>query len=209
MIKNVLYVLIALLFGCGIYSNALPFAYSEITNINKEVVLEMEEIPGSDNEYFEVFSVGGQEIARRKMAMDFDIMGSGMPSLKMVSITNSIPDGMVKIYYPDGVLAQEINFKDNKKHGPAKVYDNNGKLISEADVFEDQVAIIKYFYGDGSVRMKTNGAKFTGYYEDGAVKFEFDMKNNDYKRYDEFGNASPVDEAYMKEITEEFMNDVN
>lgn len=197
--------MITLLFSIGIFSEALPFAYSETTDNNEEVVFEFEELPGTDSEYLEIFSVGGQEIARRKMAMIFE---GGVPRVDIVEIANNIPDGIVKMYFPNGKLAREINYRNNKQNGLTKMFNEDGVLMNETNISDDKVNNSKYFYNSGTLKMEIADSKITGYYEDGAVKFEMDMKNNDYKRYDEFGNVFSMESVFIEEYTEEFMNDM-
>jgi len=46
-------------------------------------------------------------------------------------------NGEGKLYYENGKLKYEGEFKNSKKHGKGKEYDENGKLIFEGEYSED------------------------------------------------------------------------
>jgi len=89
----------------------------------------------------------------------------------------------------------------------AKVFYDSGELKSEL-----VGGTHKGYYEDGTVKIEmglNNDRKIKGYYENGTVKFVMDLKNIDFTQYDEFGNASPMDETYIKEVNEELIIDMD
>ena len=68
-----------------------------------------------------IFYVNNKEIARQKLDRDSNVIES----------SGAVPDGIAKIYYPDGKLWTEFNYKDNRREGTMKECGPNGKLLRE------------------------------------------------------------------------------
>ena len=131
-----------------------------------------------------IFYIGDQEIARFKNTGDeiFDYTGK-IPDGK-VNFVNEITntygseyyinakrDGKYTEYYPDGVVFQEISYRNGKikKHS---VYYVDGTLKKEVD-FEDSLLFMK----DKEVG---TGKKYT---RDGILKYEWHITNMDENRF--------------------------
>ena len=60
---------------------------------------------------------------------------------------NSVDDNRTKIIrYEDGDIQAEIEFKNDKKHGVAKLYYNNGNLESIQHYMNDTIYGDAFFY---------------------------------------------------------------
>ena len=45
---------------------------------------------------------------------------------------------IVKVYHENGKVNEEITFKNGKKNGPMKIYDENGNLIRQSNFVDDR-----------------------------------------------------------------------
>ena len=86
-------------------------------------------------------------------------------------------DGVVKKYYPNGVLNSEATYKNDVREGILKKYDQNGYLVVVANFKDDKLdGLVNNFYNNGKLRREANfkDDKNEGmekeYYEDGNLK---------------------------------------
>ena len=49
---------------------------------------------------------------------------------------NGKRDGLEKIYYENGKLKYELNYKNGEPYGNMKLYDETGNLVGEGPYFE-------------------------------------------------------------------------
>jgi len=45
---------------------------------------------------------------------------------------------IVKVYHENGKVNEEITFKNGKKNGPMKIYDENGNLKRQSNFVDDR-----------------------------------------------------------------------
>ena len=88
-----------------------------------------------------------------------------------------VKHGYYKVYYEDGQLGMEVNYKDGKEDGRWVEYYENGKIRWEEN------------YKDGLL-----DGKWVWYYENAQIKSEGNYKNGEldgkWVRYDEEGNIT-------------------
>ena len=66
-------------------------------------------------------------------------------------------NGIGKGYYPNGNLESEINYKDGKKEGLSKLYYENGNLLMEANYKDDKSeGLFKSYYENGNLLSEDN-----------------------------------------------------
>lgn len=95
---------------------------------------------------------------------------------------NDIPNdekfhGLVKYYFEDGTLSQEINFKEGKIHGNRKVYFESGKLKTVA-IYKNDKKEGKYYeyYDSGELFLRGNfednfrEGNWKSFYKNGKIK---------------------------------------
>lgn len=93
-------------------------------------------------------------------------------------------DGLTKIYYDNGKVAEEINYKDGKRNGSYKKYGPGGKLEEDSVFKDDKLHGPATYYDDNGV-IASKGVfadnKKTGkwqYYKNGKVDKTVDETNN-------------------------------
>ncbi len=140
-----------------------------------------------------VFYYQDNVIARHRIENDREIERSG-----------SIPDGQVKFIDKKDRLRGVATYKYNRRHGPAKTYYEGGQIKCEAVYELGDLWSIKEYDPHGFLRYEANfedarlvkGEIETGrgkrYYDDGSLKFEWDITKKTpqpYKKfYDRQGN---------------------
>lgn len=102
---------------------------------------------------------------------------------------NDKREGLSYYYYPNGKLREVINYRNNKKHGIGKEFNNDSVIITLYEYFNDYMidkqninrivksrkeGVWKEFYNDGSVKSEKN---FNENQLTGHLK-EFDPKGN-------------------------------
>lgn len=70
-------------------------------------------------------------------------------------------NGLVKYYFENGTIYQEVNYKDGKIHGNRKIYFKSGKLQNEREYEDDKME-----------------GKFSEFYETGEMKTSGKYENN-------------------------------
>jgi len=93
-------------------------------------------------------------------------------------------NGVVKTYYPNGVLQTESNWKDGKENGISKIYFENGTLFRESKwIRGKENGISKSYREDGGILIESNwkDGKADGiwriYSDEGTLKRELTFKN--------------------------------
>ncbi|MCX6258214.1 MAG: hypothetical protein NTW49_10025 [Bacteroidia bacterium] len=92
-------------------------------------------------------------------------------------------------YYDNGKLHMEVMFRDNKKHGSAWEYDENGMLITLLEYRNDYVVSMEKINRKDERGFKQGSWK--DFYPNGKIKIEANYLNDNlhgqYKAYDEKG----------------------
>lgn len=103
-------------------------------------------------------------------------------------------NGMLRLYYPDGVVREEVRYANGIKEGVAQKYFPDGKqqmyMVYQKGVLEGGVST---YYNSGNTESETNytaGVKngaVIGYHEDGTLMHEGEyvngVKNGPERRY--------------------------
>lgn len=93
---------------------------------------------------------------------------------------NDLKEGISYYYYPDGKIKETIIFKNNKKHGEAREYDNTGKLITINQFFNN------YLTEKQTINRLQNNIPvgvWRDYNANGTIKAEKNYKNGDLHGY--------------------------
>ena len=96
-------------------------------------------------------------------------------------------EGLSYYYYPNGLLYQVINYRNNKKHGTAKEYDKDGHVTSILEFFND------YLVDKQNINRVVDGKKegiWREYYDNGVVKSESVYRNDELNGYQKEYNQS-------------------
>lgn len=66
-------------------------------------------------------------------------------------------EGVRKVYYKDGTLAEETHYKNGLKDGPCKLYNNAGKLIEDSNYLKGELhGPASFFDQNGLIASKGN-----------------------------------------------------
>ncbi|REC60635.1 hypothetical protein DRF65_19515 [Chryseobacterium pennae] len=83
---------------------------------------------------------------------------------------NKMIDGIKKIYYPGGILFQEISYKNGKLDGLYKLYSESGKLYSEVPYKNNlKHGIKKVYFTDPEERYEPKEYIIQGNYSNGKI----------------------------------------
>ncbi len=165
----------------GKKSSNITLSASDTKPINQpqgEVLKRIHHLPGGNEvEYF--FSINSQKIAYQKM-----IDG------KIIESEGEIPDGIVKfIDHYENVTGEET-YKNGKRQGIARTYDNSNLLLRESVYNAGKLVSSKEFYPTGEIRLIANytnakqgvNLKEIGvgkiFYRDGSLKYEWRFTND-------------------------------
>lgn len=92
---------------------------------------------------------------------------------------NKMIDGIKKIYYPGGMLFQEIPYKNGKLDGIYKVYNESGKLYSEVPYKNNlKNGIKKVYFTDPKERYDSKEYIIQGSYNNGKLVGPVSISNN-------------------------------
>lgn len=80
-----------------------------------------------------------------------------------VAYKNGMKNGMAKKYNKEGKLVEESTFLDGKMHGPYKVYDEYGKLVIVGNFKDDKKKGIWEYFENGKLVRKMNADTINGY----------------------------------------------
>lgn len=121
-----------------------------------------------------VFYRGDEEVARQIRDRNGTI----------IETVGTIPDDIIKEYYENGELKEEINYRNGKREGMSKWYYETGVLKGERNYKEDKLdGLIKWYYVTGSLGTDFNykNGKLEGltklYWENGNIKAEHYYEN--------------------------------
>lgn len=99
-------------------------------------------------------------------------------------------EGTAFIYYPDGRIKQTINYRNGKKEGISKEFDQNGEIITLLEYNNDFLISRERINRRDEQGLRQGTWK--EFYPSGAIKSERTYKNDQlhgyYKEYDEKGN---------------------
>ena len=92
--------------------------------------------------------------------------------------------GIVKSYYYNGNLREEVNFKNGKQEGLSKAYYKNGNLKAEGNFKDGKLeGLSKFYYDNGNLKEEVNfkDGKLEGlgkeYYNNGNLESEVNYKD--------------------------------
>lgn len=88
----------------------------------------------------------------------------GKPLMTLEVYKNGLLEGVRKVYYPEGILAEETTYAAGKKHGPYKKYALNGIVLEEVTYQSDQL------HGQAVYRNADGKTVSEGPYEKGMKK---------------------------------------
>ena len=101
--------------------------------------------------------------------------------------------GIIKSYYDNGALKEDIPYKDGKEEGLLKRYYENGNLLSEINLKDGKKeGLSKLYYENGNLLMEANykddksEGLFKSYYENGNLLSEGNYKDGKKDGISEF-----------------------
>ena len=143
-----------------------PFVYAD-------VVRKLVENP--DGTQAAIYESEGKEVAKELMDRDGSV----------IKTVGKIPDGLVKEFFLDGAIREEVYYKDGKKEGVAKFYNKKGVILGEFNFKNGkQDGLNRTYYPDGE-RLKEitfKDGRLEGinreYAKDGRLLFEANFKDD-------------------------------
>lgn len=93
---------------------------------------------------------------------------------------NDSKEGFSYYYYPEGILHEIINFKNNRRHGIGKEFDRTGIITTLYEFFND------YITDKQNINRVVNGSKlgvWKEFYDDGKTKVEKKYKSDQLEGY--------------------------
>lgn len=146
-------------------------------NVISSMIINVE-VKTSDGKLKEtVYYSQGKEIAKET----FDDNGN------IIDKAGIIPDGTVSKFYESGKIKAEINYKNNKREGKAKIYYENGKLSGEYNYKNNKLEgpykaydkdYFSDYYEEGTYRDGKQEGPFKQYYSDNKkIKMKGNFKN--------------------------------
>ena len=74
--------------------------------------------------------------------------------LEEINFKNGLMHGLMRQFNDDGVLTNELNFKDGESNGILRVYHPNGKVAEEGNLIADtkKEGLWKYYFEDGTLQ---------------------------------------------------------
>lgn len=118
--------------------------------------------------------------------------GAGLYIWSRDLYAGNIREGNAYIYFPDGKIQQVVYYKNGKKEGLAREYDNNGNLITLFEYSNDFLISRQRINRTDQSRLKQGDWK--EFYPDGTIKIEKTYKDDRlhgyYKEYDSRGRLS-------------------
>jgi len=143
-----------------------PFVYAD-------VVRKLVENP--DGTQAAIYESEGKEVAKELMDRDGSV----------IKTVGKIPDGLVKEFFLDGAIREEVYYKDGKKEGVAKLYNKKGIMRGEFNFKNGkQDGLNRTYFPDGE-RLKEitfKDGRLEGinreYAKDGRLLFEANFKDD-------------------------------
>lgn len=101
----------------------------------------------------------GRMLKKDRVGTWYYYASDGKTILLEENYRNGLLDGVVKIYYKNGVLTEEGYYKAGKRHGSSKRYTSEAKMISNIPYVNGKIhGKVFYYDNDGVIRE-------TGYYD--------------------------------------------
>ncbi len=167
MKKKLLLIISLLISSCGVSDKPIDVSKCDLISDNK-------------SEMYKILYHGGiYEATTTKGMLCYGYEDDTI--ITNVPINKGVPDGNVKIFYPNyqikeernykkgllngvqkkyyenGKLDSEVNYKNGKRYGIAKIYDESGKLKYEANFKNDRAeGIGKRYYESGALWSEAN-----------------------------------------------------
>jgi antitoxin component YwqK of YwqJK toxin-antitoxin module len=99
------------------------------------------------------FYLNGEKIASKKYQLNLTKNAEKMMTL--LSEEGNVPDGAVKEYAPNGVLAKESSYLNNMMHGLFKSYYPSGEIAMTTMWDKNEIVNIKQFDKKGNITQET------------------------------------------------------
>lgn len=143
-----------------------PFVYADVV---RKLVQNPDGTQGA------IYLSEGKEVAKEIMDKDGSV----------IRTVGKIPDGLVKEFFLDGAIREEVYYKDGKKEGVAKLYNKKGIMRGEFNFKNGkQDGLNRTYYPDGE-RLKEitfKDGRLEGinreYAKDGRLLFEANFKDD-------------------------------
>lgn len=119
--------------------------FTYYTNSDKKIVMATRNFDGKGNAYTTFFDEKGNKVsegnAKNQMRQGiWKFYHKGATSVMSTeNYVNDEIEGIRKVFYSDGKLAEEIPYKNGLKNGIGKKYSNEGKLVEEATYINGQM----------------------------------------------------------------------
>src|SRR3989339_159275 len=81
---------------------------------------------------------------------------------EIVKKVGNVPDGVIRIYYENGIVMSEFTKKKGKMNGLFKMYYDDGKLLLETNFIDDKLDFQKEYRKDGKLKVQSD-------FEDGKI----------------------------------------
>lgn len=118
---------------------------------------------------------------------------------------NDKKEGISYYYYPDGIVKEEIPYKNGQKEGSGKEFDENGKIISLTEYHNNYIISRERINRKNGQGLKQGLWK--EFYEDGKVYKEMHYTDNEldglYKEFNPNGSLSLIMKYEKGKIIEE------
>ena len=122
-----------------------------------------------------IFYSEGKEVAKELVGTDDTV----------ITTTGKIPDGLVKEFFFDGAVREEVYYKNGKKEGVAKLYNSKGIVRGEFNFKNgEQEGLSKTYHPTGELlkEITFKNGKLEGvnreYAKDGRLLFEANFKDD-------------------------------
>jgi len=139
-----------------------------------DVVREVIKNPDGTQEV--IFYRDGKEIAKELVNADGTV----------ITTVGKVPDGLVKEFFFDGAVREEVDYKNGKKEGVAKLYNSKGVVRGEFNFKNGiQDGLSKTYYDTGELlkEISFKNGKLEGvnreYAKDGTLLFEAYFKDDE------------------------------
>jgi antitoxin component YwqK of YwqJK toxin-antitoxin module len=143
-----------------------PFVYAD-------VVRKLVENP--DGTQAAIYESEGKEVAKELLNQDGSV----------IKKVGKVPDGLVKEFFLDGAIREEVYYKNGKKEGVAKFYNKKGVVRGEFNFKNGkQDGLNRTYYPDGELlkEITFKNGKLEGinreYTKDGKLRFEANFKDD-------------------------------
>ena len=174
--------------------------FTYFANSDKKIVMATRDFDGKGGAYTVFFDEKGNKVSEGNVINklregDWKYYHKGAKTI--MTIENYIKDkieGIGKVFYTNGVLGEEVAYKNNLKHGASKKYNKEGKLIEEStyvnnllqgpykvyDEFGNLIVVGKYnndkkkgiwkYYDKGKLVRQMNADTINGYKKPSEMK---------------------------------------